>query len=347
MDTIPPAQEVKDTNDARYASIAGIVILLYDNFLTLDVEIAFLWTKPWRHSIKSIYLINKYLSAAVTILTLYQLVDLRPAVSLEFCRRYLVLGTVAHLVSEMLSKWILTKRLVALYAQRRAVVYSLYILYALSYLLTGALTFLSIKYNVDGVVVSPNSGECFVQSIPAIFALIFIGPLVYEVYMAILTVYKAYRHAKIIKDISSAPLLHVMFRDGITYFLMMALARVILIWLVVARNSLYLGLSLQWCVDVVLVSRFYLNLLEVASRSTNISIWGKQGPSQSQGVSQMSTELGVFAVNPTSQTSTTVGRSAGVSSFGGSEANTSTRTKVSSNKGKAPADNSRSSEHDV
>jgi hypothetical protein len=59
--------------------------------------------------------------------------------------------------------------------------------------------------------------------------------------MAVLTLRKAFLHAKLLTDHSSAPVLHVMFRDGIIYFIMIVLARVILIWLVIARGSLYLG----------------------------------------------------------------------------------------------------------
>jgi hypothetical protein len=59
--------------------------------------------------------------------------------------------------------------------------------------------------------------------------------------MAVLTLWKAFLHAKVLNDRTCAPVLHVMFRDGIMYFVMVVLARVILIWLVLARGSVYLG----------------------------------------------------------------------------------------------------------
>jgi hypothetical protein len=59
--------------------------------------------------------------------------------------------------------------------------------------------------------------------------------------MVTLTLWKAFVHSKILKDQSSAPILHTMFRDGIIYFVMVVLARVILIWLLIARGSIYLG----------------------------------------------------------------------------------------------------------
>jgi hypothetical protein len=70
--------------------------------------------------------------------------------------------------------------------------------------------------------------------------------------MAILTVRKAILHARFIKSASStsAPVLHVMFRDGITYFVMVAIARIILIWLVVSSGTLYLGRPSTLTLDI-------------------------------------------------------------------------------------------------
>jgi hypothetical protein len=54
--------------------------------------------------------------------------------------------------------------------------------------------------------------------------------------MAVLTLQKEFLHAK-----KCAPVLGAIFRDGTTYFLMVVLARVIPIWILIARSGLYLG----------------------------------------------------------------------------------------------------------
>lgn len=60
-----------------------------------------------------------------------------------------------------------------------------------------------------------------------------------------------------------------------------------------------LGISLQWCLDVVLVSRFYLNLLQVASLPSNVSLWGKQGTSGTGWPGDLDTDLNEFTVGTT------------------------------------------------
>jgi hypothetical protein len=83
---------------------------------------------------------------------------------------------------------------VALYAQNKHIVRSLYVVYGVSYIVCAALTFLGTKDDIgmdsgpssficfvhlfkDAVVISPNAGECFVQSIPKALAFIFIAPV--------------------------------------------------------------------------------------------------------------------------------------------------------------------------
>ncbi|PVF93186.1 hypothetical protein CPB86DRAFT_838678 [Serendipita vermifera] len=313
--------DLKSLWDSRFTTLAGITLIIYDTLLTLGVEVQYLWSKPWTHSIKSIYLFNKYLTIGIQFTTMYQLSNLRPGLTLEVsfsiiyttqfsfderrtlltrnsCRTYMIYGAIAQILSEIMSKWILTLRLVAVYAQSKIIVRSLYAIYGISYLACAVFTFMAIKYNEANVFVIDIGDYCAIKSIPAIYSFIFIAPLIYELYMAILTVRKAVLHARFIKGSSStsAPVLHVMFRDGITYFVMVAVARIVLIWLVISSGTLYLGLALQWTVDVVLVCRFYLNLLEVASSSSNVSLWGKQG-FQNVTTANTGTELGDFAVN--------------------------------------------------
>ena len=135
--------------------------------------------------------------------------------------------------------------------------------------------------------------------------------------MAALTIRKALSHAVFLNQRRSAPLLYVIFRDGIFYLIVIILARLCLIILVVKGGSVYLGLSLQWCIDVVLVCRFYLNLLKVASRDHNVSMWetratldiqrpegteldtfgGTAGPSMTNGT--RSSERGTFLQHET------------------------------------------------
>ena len=91
--------------------------------------------------------------------------------------------------------------------------------------------------------------------------------------MAALTVRKALSHATLFKHRKTAPLLYVIFRDGIFYLFVIIIARISIILLVVKGGSIYLGLALQWCIDVVFICRFYLNLLDVASHDRNVSMW--------------------------------------------------------------------------
>ncbi|CCA69944.1 hypothetical protein PIIN_03884 [Serendipita indica DSM 11827] len=272
----------------RYVTLASITTIVYDSFLILADEVDLIWSKPWKSSIKPVYLINKMITIGLNIVTMYQLGPLRPSLTLKWyysvnlavhrlrnsrCQGYIVAGTLCQLISEILSKWILTRRLVAIYAKDRKIVASIYAAYGFCYIVSGVFALWSISDNIKHVGIS-NRGECAaVKQTSPIFGLIFIAPLIYELYMAALTIRKALSHVAFLKHRKSAPLLYVIFRDGIFYLFMIIVARICVILLIVKGGSLYLGLALQWCMDVVFICRFYLNLLKVASRDHNISMW--------------------------------------------------------------------------
>lgn len=66
----------------------------------------------------------------------------------------------------------------------------------------------------------------------------------FEIYITALTINKAVQHALVLKRASVAPVLHIMFRDGIFYFIAIAISRVGLVWLVLAKQSVFFGETL-------------------------------------------------------------------------------------------------------
>ncbi|CAG7848723.1 SubName: Full=Uncharacterized protein {ECO:0000313/EMBL:CCA69944.1} [Serendipita indica DSM 11827] len=256
----------------RYVTLASITTIVYDSFLILADEVDLIWSKPWKSSIKPVYLINKMITIGLNIVTMYQLGPLRPSLTLKWyysinlavhrlrnsrCQGYIVAGTLCQLISEILSKWILTRRLVAIYAKDRKIVASIYAAYGFCYIVSGVFALWSISDNIKHVGIS-NRGECAaVKQTSPIFGLIFIAPLIYELYMAANDPQSPQP-----RRLSQAPEIRTA-----------TLSRICVILLIVKGGSLYLGLALQWCMDVVFICRFYLNLLKVASRDHNISMW--------------------------------------------------------------------------
>jgi hypothetical protein len=121
--------------------------------------------------------------------------------------------------------------------------------------------------------------------------------LIYEFFMTFLTFKKAIGHAHALRDRSSAPLLRVLYlsvrlftipawtdRDSpdispshsekILYFVAITATRIALIYIIMSSQNIYLGLALLWSLDVVLVSRFYLEMVAIGRTGyVPTSIW--------------------------------------------------------------------------
>lgn len=282
--------------DTRYTYIACAVVLMWDTFVTLSDEIDFIWKRvPRIGIIPCIYLINKYISIATLILGIYHFSELRAPLTIEFCYVYLSSATFIQVFTEILSKFILTTRIIALYNNDRWVKCSLWTLFFISYLLCFSIAVVATRFNLGHAYVSPIGGVCAVTDAPKFFALIFIFPLVYELYMTFLTLRKAVGHAYALRHASSAPLLHVLYVEKMLYFVAITAIRLALVTFVFSARNIYLGLALLWALDVVLVSRFYLEMVAISAKGyRHTSLWTAWEANQREH-----REISIFARPPT------------------------------------------------
>jgi len=75
----------KEVQDSNYLNVAFLMLLLYDHAITLDKEVAWIWTLRWRLP-KIVFLLNRYV---ITLLVLLQRIPsfIFP-LSIPFCHFY-------------------------------------------------------------------------------------------------------------------------------------------------------------------------------------------------------------------------------------------------------------------
>ncbi|KAG9057980.1 hypothetical protein FS842_002315 [Serendipita sp. 407] len=108
---------------------------------------------------------------------------------------------------------------------------------------------------------------CSVKSTPEIFRFIFLTPVFFEILIGVLTFWKGLQHAYVISHASAAPMIHIMLRDGLIYFTSVVGLRLwnALIWVFLPQSLIYLGIYILWALVSTFVSRFFLNILNIAS----------------------------------------------------------------------------------
>lgn len=89
--------------------------------------------------------------------------------------------------------------------------------------------------------------------------------ILFETLIALMTLYKAFIHARALQTISAIPILVTLTRDGMVYFvaILSLLLFNCIIWFLLSRSLLYLAIYLPSALVATMVSRFFINLRKV------------------------------------------------------------------------------------
>ncbi|CAG7847321.1 SubName: Full=Uncharacterized protein {ECO:0000313/EMBL:CCA72047.1} [Serendipita indica DSM 11827] len=263
---------------SRYTSVAGLTVVLYD-ILLLSADV---WQKPKRNASRYAYFINRYVPPVFLLVANYQLGGFRPALSDQELHdiHILFVAIVAKTGYQRLQSLkssralrllvnILVLRVLALYGSGRVFTTLLYALFAISYGVCFGITVNAVIVIRAGAMYDHRLRVCSIESTPEIFRFIFIAPVFFEVLIGALTLWKAVQHAYVLSNASSAPMLYIMFRDGIAWFIAVCGLRIwnALIWVFLPQSMVYLGIYILWALVSTFVSRFFLNILDVVNSS--------------------------------------------------------------------------------
>lgn len=254
---------------SRYTSVAGLTVVLYDILLLSADEIRLVWQKPKRNASRYAYFINRYVPPVFLLVANYQLGGFRPALSDQFCKNWISAASITQVITGIAATYILVLRVLALYGSGRVFTTLLYALFAISYGVCFGITVNAVIVIRAGAMYDHRLRVCSIESTPEIFRFIFIAPVFFEVLIGALTLWKAVQHAYVLSNASSAPMLYIMFRDGIAWFIAVCGLRIwnALIWVFLPQSMVYLGIYILWALVSTFVSRFFLNILDVVNSS--------------------------------------------------------------------------------
>lgn len=167
--------------------------------------------------------------------------------------------------------YILVLRVIALYGGGRPLKIALYTAFIASYGVCLGITISAVNVIHEKAGYSSLAKVCSIESTPPIFRGIFIAPVFFEVLIGILTFWKALQHAFVLSNASAAPMLYTMFRDGLFWFTAVCGLRIwnALIWVFLPQSMIYLGIYLLWALVSTFISRFFLNILSVATQNVD------------------------------------------------------------------------------
>ncbi|KIM20333.1 hypothetical protein M408DRAFT_13058 [Serendipita vermifera MAFF 305830] len=196
---------------------------------------------------KVLYYFARIATLLGLLLVAIHVVNLRSRLTDTFCIGFIWTSSILQAISIFASYWMLTLRLIALYKSRVIVVWFLYISLFTTYLTSLGLLLHVLRLHSGSTVYLSMVNLCVPLDLPALFQGVFEVPLVHEFLLFGATVWRAWGdwceqrsgplHAK------TAPLLMIMYRDGVFYFCILVAIRVWTIYIFAARptQEMYIG----------------------------------------------------------------------------------------------------------
>ncbi|KAG8827785.1 hypothetical protein FRC19_000289 [Serendipita sp. 401] len=276
------AAALSNITKCKYTSVAGLTIVLYDILLLLSDEIRLVWHKPRMNASRIAYFINRYVPPVFLIVANYQLGGFRgpltdkvsfalkpscTASQRNSCKVWISTASITQVLTGICATYILVLRVLALYGASRNLSIVIYTLFTISYGICMGITINAVLVIKEKAYFDPLVHVCSVKSTPEIFRFIFLTPVFFEILIGVLTFWKGLQHAYVISHASAAPMIHIMLRDGLIYFTSVVGLRLwnALIWVFLPQSLIYLGIYILWALVSTFVSRFFLNILNIAS----------------------------------------------------------------------------------
>ncbi|KAF8995930.1 hypothetical protein BDQ17DRAFT_966596 [Cyathus striatus] len=254
--------------NVTYLHAASLVILAFETFLTLDIEVEFIWSAPW-NVVKVLYLVTRYLAFIDSSLNV--LIQLMPDASEPTCKILYQVGTWIIMTGMCLAELILTIRTWAVLGKKRwqAVFFFLLFVgiwgsaYTIVALFSGPYAFTlqdALQPFLKGCFATVGS----VHYLQITWALL----LVYDGVLMLLMLVPAYETR------GQSKLVRAVFRDGIIYYIYlftMTLGNLI-VTRKLSNDYFTIIMILERVIHAVLACRVILHMREQAWKGDHVHI---------------------------------------------------------------------------
>jgi len=251
----------------RYLSAAGLMLLLYDHFLTLDQEVEEIWKAKWTLP-KIFFLILRYTVPAMMIIETYQISGIsNHEITIDFCRGWFCFSMIIAVGSITVSNLLILLRLWALWGRDRKLILWTFFGFVVVQMAALAVLVHVIVKGLPMLYWEEKLQLCAFKERPHIEGL-WIPGIAFECVVFTAAFVNGFHRPR---SVGGQSLLAALFRDGIHYFMALFLLRVNNFFFAVLAPLplLVCTIYLVWCCTTLTVTRFLLNIRRVASEQRN------------------------------------------------------------------------------
>jgi len=247
----------RDALVCRYCSAIGITIILWENLITFDQEYRYVWKGP-PSIMRLAFLLNRYITPIIFIVVVIEMCGSFNGVTFTNagCQGFLILVQCVASVEIMVANMVALQRTLALWNGNDGMKLFLYGVYAASVCVTFSLLTLAMYKIAPSIEWNSYVSTCSIAKVPVSWAVMWGAPMFFEV--TIVTCVAI--HALATPRSAQVPLARALQRDGIFFFLSVALLRVANMSIAISvRVSLKLvAVFIIWALEATLFNRFVL-----------------------------------------------------------------------------------------
>ncbi|KLO09487.1 hypothetical protein SCHPADRAFT_943603 [Schizopora paradoxa] len=257
------AQGFRDANATRYLSGIGLVLLLYDHFLTFDDEVRLVW-KARRSFARSAFLFNRYLVACSLIWVAFFMNDWSgPDISNKACRRVYGATALLGITSIALANILVSLRVIDLWGRTLKIKILMSSGLMTCFLTTFTLMAVALTKMLPHVHYDRVVRVCVPSVKEPEYAAAWGTSMVYEV-LVLVSVWLNVLDKPRRLDTRLTQVLH---RDGFSFFATLTVFRLfnMLAAAIAPPHLMLVGSFFVWAMTTLVLNRSLLNILDASS----------------------------------------------------------------------------------
>lgn len=273
------AEGIVDLYATRYFTFACITVLLYDHVLLFPEEVQLFWRAKWNY-VKILFLFNRYFVPLVFIAVCIEMSGITGITfGSEFCKVWVTFDAFLAILSLGTSQVFIILRVYTLWDNKKSVLKVLFAALLITYPSTVIVMVKAATQYIPQTAYSPLFNSCIISFKPEIIAIVWAGPIVFDITVFFFTVWNAIDRPRGM----STTITNSLYRDGVIFFLMLTSLRVfnIVVIVVAPLPLIQLGLYSLWALMLVTVHRLIL---------THPVVYGSEYPDEMQSINSDSTE---------------------------------------------------------
>jgi len=248
----------------RYVTAAMYVVLLLEYLYSIPQEIEYIWKAPPNFA-RMLFLAFRYSTLGGMTLLMHAVAGESGLLTDDFCKRAVAALAALAVMAIGVADIIVLLRVSVLWGRRRAILGLLFLTFCLTYGTAISCAAIGASRLVEYTIFVPELKTCLPIYKPYAIIGVWAPGAVFDILVFSLTTWNAFARPRS----GDTALMKTLHRDGIAYFLVLAVLRAFNLFMIIFSSTSFLvGICVSWPLAAITVSRFLFHVREAENVPT-------------------------------------------------------------------------------